>query len=207
MKSSNPYLYTLPRRERDPMGIVFPLIGLLIWLGAASCWAATQDVARTFGYQASLGRPLFEHIYRPLSFDAAGRRLFPWPRGHYRLRPGELWLYADNDRSWDSRYWGPAQADAVRARALPLLVAEARRTRPTVPITLAAFVFQYGSNMSRARMRDRIPEAEPIEAAWRSSSTSHSRFGVRSTTEQHRESCAPILGGASSAPFGGFRAI
>ena len=53
------------------MGIIFPSIGLLIWLGAASCWAATQDVARTFGYQPSLGRPLFEHIYSPFELLAA----------------------------------------------------------------------------------------------------------------------------------------
>ncbi len=52
------------------MGIIFPSIGLLIWLGAASCWVATQDVARTFGYQPSLGRPLFEHIYSPFELLA-----------------------------------------------------------------------------------------------------------------------------------------
>jgi conjugative transfer signal peptidase TraF len=59
---------------------------------------------------------------RALSQDAAGRRLTPWPHGRYQVRRGELWLYAANDRSWDSRYWGPAQADDVRARALPQLV-------------------------------------------------------------------------------------
>lgn len=59
---------------------------------------------------------------RALSHDAAGRRLSPWPQGHYRLSRGDFWLYADNDRSWDSRYWGPGQAAAVRAMAFPLLV-------------------------------------------------------------------------------------
>ncbi len=59
---------------------------------------------------------------QPLSLDAAGRRLSPWPHGRYHLRRGQLWFYAPNDRSWDSRYWGPAQAADVRARALPLLV-------------------------------------------------------------------------------------
>jgi conjugative transfer signal peptidase TraF len=58
---------------------------------------------------------------RPLSFDATGRRLSPWPQGHYPLRRSQLWLYADNDRSWDSRYWGPAPPSNVRARVLPLL--------------------------------------------------------------------------------------
>jgi type IV secretion system protein VirD4 len=70
MKSSS-NLYALPRRERDPMGAIFPSIGIAIWGGAASCWAATQDVAYAFGYQAPLGRPLFGRVYSP--FD-----VFTW---------------------------------------------------------------------------------------------------------------------------------
>ena len=61
---------------------------------------------------------------RALSHDAAGRRLSPWPQGHFQLRRGELWLYAANDRSWDSRYWGPISVAAVSARAAPVLVVE-----------------------------------------------------------------------------------
>lgn len=58
----------------------------------------------------------------PLSYDTARRRLLTWPEAHYyRLRRGQLWLYADNDRSWDSRYWGPAAASDVSARAALLL--------------------------------------------------------------------------------------
>jgi type IV secretion system protein VirD4 len=68
--STHPNLYTLPRRERDPMGLIFPSIGIVVWLGAASCWAATEHVARAFGYQPSLGKPLFEHIYSPFQFIA-----------------------------------------------------------------------------------------------------------------------------------------
>lgn len=58
---------------------------------------------------------------RPLSYDAVGRRLSPWPEAHYRLRRGQLWLYADNERSWDSRYWGPSATTNVWAGAMPLL--------------------------------------------------------------------------------------
>lgn len=60
---------------------------------------------------------------RPLSHDAGGRRLSPRPQGQYHLRSGQIWLYADNDRSWDSRYWGPSATAAVAAQAVPLLVA------------------------------------------------------------------------------------
>jgi conjugative transfer signal peptidase TraF len=59
---------------------------------------------------------------RQLVFDVAGRKLSRWPAGRYRLRGGQLWLYAPNDRSWDSRYWGAASAADVRARAVPLLI-------------------------------------------------------------------------------------
>jgi len=59
---------------------------------------------------------------RALSRDAAGRWLYPWPHGHFQLRRGELWLYAADDRSWDSRYWGPTPVEGVLARALEVLV-------------------------------------------------------------------------------------
>lgn len=59
----------------------------------------------------------------PLARDRSGRRLVPWPQGHYRLGPGQVWLYADNARSWDSRYWGPGAARDVTGRAVPILVA------------------------------------------------------------------------------------
>lgn len=57
---------------------------------------------------------------RPLEFDSAGRPLSPWPHGRYRLRRGQLWLYAGNDRSWDSRYWGRVPLSEVLARAQPV---------------------------------------------------------------------------------------
>lgn len=63
-------LYRLPRRERDPMGVVFPSIGIVLWLGAAACWFATEQTARAFSYQQSLGRPLFGHVYAP--FEVIG---------------------------------------------------------------------------------------------------------------------------------------
>lgn len=59
----------------------------------------------------------------PLAHDRSGRRLVPWPRGHSRLAPGQVWLYADNARSWDSRYWGWTATPDVMAIAVPLLVA------------------------------------------------------------------------------------
>lgn len=58
---------------------------------------------------------------RPASRDRSGRRLVPWPRGVYRLVEGEVWLYAANDRSWDSRYWGPAANSDIVAKVVPLL--------------------------------------------------------------------------------------
>lgn len=59
---------------------------------------------------------------QPAVRDRSGRRLTAWPLGRYLLGPDQVWLYAPVDRSWDSRYWGPAPAADVRAGALPLLV-------------------------------------------------------------------------------------
>lgn len=59
---------------------------------------------------------------QPAVRDRSGRRLPAWPHGRYLLGPNQVWLYAPVDRSWDSRYWGPAQDRDVRARALPLVV-------------------------------------------------------------------------------------
>lgn len=67
---------------------------------------------------------------RPIPRDRSGRPLAPWPQGHYRLQSGRVWLYAANDRSWDSRYWGPASVADISARAIPVLVAPWARERP-----------------------------------------------------------------------------
>jgi len=56
----------------------------------------------------------------PLALDRSGRRLTEWPSGRYHLAPNQLWLYAGNPRSWDSRYWGPALVADVIARAKPI---------------------------------------------------------------------------------------
>jgi type IV secretory pathway protease TraF len=61
-----------------------------------------------------------------LAFDRAGRRLVSWPRGHFRISRGTIWLHADHERSWDSRYWGPAPARNVLAKVVPVLI-NARR--------------------------------------------------------------------------------
>jgi hypothetical protein len=61
----------------------------------------------------------------PVAGDTSGRRLTAWTAVRYRLPAGQVWLYAPNPRSWDSRYWGPeATADLV-ALAVPILTAPA----------------------------------------------------------------------------------
>lgn len=58
----------------------------------------------------------------PIARDRSGRRFQPWRPGRYRLPSGEVWLYADNSRSWDSRYWGPVPQAVVMAQAFPILI-------------------------------------------------------------------------------------
>jgi conjugative transfer signal peptidase TraF len=63
---------------------------------------------------------------RPAPRDRSARQLGAWPSGHYRLAAGQVWLHAADDRSWDSRYWGPAAATGVADSAYPVLVLPAR---------------------------------------------------------------------------------
>ena len=39
------------------------------------------------------------------------------PFGTHRMRPGELWLYGTNARSFDSRKFGPVPSAAIRYMA------------------------------------------------------------------------------------------
>jgi conjugative transfer signal peptidase TraF len=100
------------------------------YLGAGACAEDTElllkSVAAVAGDEVDVsslavtvnGCPLAQS--RTLARDRSGHPLVPWPPGHYRLAPGQIWLYAYNPRSWDSRYWGPVTAEAVQARAAPL---------------------------------------------------------------------------------------
>jgi conjugative transfer signal peptidase TraF len=59
----------------------------------------------------------------PLDRDSVGRPLIHWPFSRYTAAPGTLWLASSyNPRSYDSRYLGPIQVSAVRARLRPLIV-------------------------------------------------------------------------------------
>ena len=59
---------------------------------------------------------------RPRKKDSGGRALTPWPLGTYPVAEGTFWAISSfNPRSFDSRYFGPIQISAVRARLRPLL--------------------------------------------------------------------------------------
>ena len=55
-----------------------------------------------------------------LSRDSAGRPMASVDRPDLPLQPAELWLMGDDPRSWDSRYFGPVQVDAVVAVVEPV---------------------------------------------------------------------------------------
>lgn len=78
---------------------------------------AGDTVSTSSGGISVNGRLLPES--RPVSLDSAGRRLLPWSQEHYRLRPHQVWLYAEHPKSWDSRYWGPVRNSLTRV--VPLL--------------------------------------------------------------------------------------
>ena len=81
---------------------------------------AGDDVAISSSGVAVNGRLLRDS--KPLAFDRAGRPLVSWPREHFRIVRGAIWLHADRERSWDSRYWGPVPTRNVLAKVVPVLV-------------------------------------------------------------------------------------
>ena len=53
----------------------------------------------------------------PLSKDTKGRPLQAWPFGRYVVAPGTVWAASSyHPRSFDSRYFGPISAGAIRER-------------------------------------------------------------------------------------------
>jgi conjugative transfer signal peptidase TraF len=73
-------------------------------------------------------------VSRPVAHDHSGRRLALWRPSYHRLAAGEVWLYAADERSWDSRYWGPASVADLEAEAVPLFVLPSGlRDRDDVP--------------------------------------------------------------------------
>lgn len=103
------------------------------YLAAGSCPGGAElllkSVVATDGDEVRIGShgvAVDGHLLpnsRALRHDEAGRRLVPWNTGHYLVAKGEIWLYAPNRCSWDSRYWGPVPTADVYAEAIPLLVA------------------------------------------------------------------------------------
>lgn len=60
----------------------------------------------------------------PQGHDSKGRPMTPWasPGHHYTLADNELWIYAPNPKSLDSRYAGPVARQIIRGVATPLLL-------------------------------------------------------------------------------------
>lgn len=57
----------------------------------------------------------------PLPADTKHRPLTHWPFGRYAVSAGMVWVASSyNDRSFDSRYFGPVSVAAIRNRARPV---------------------------------------------------------------------------------------
>lgn len=98
---------------------------------------------------------------RPIARDISGRRLIPWPRGRYRLRSGQVWLYAGVGRSWDSRYWGPVFESSIAAIAVPVLVLrQSVEARPDAMNQGRRPDIQRGSDPRRTHQSDHAPPTQ-----------------------------------------------
>jgi conjugative transfer signal peptidase TraF len=58
-----------------------------------------------------------------LSNTISSESLPAWPDGEYIVQPGEVWVFSSyNERSFDSRYFGPVSITLIHGEAIPLLV-------------------------------------------------------------------------------------
>jgi conjugative transfer signal peptidase TraF len=58
----------------------------------------------------------------PRPVDTRDRPLRHWPFGNYRVAASTVWVVSSfNQRSFDSRYFGPIPSVCIRSRLLPLL--------------------------------------------------------------------------------------
>jgi len=102
------------------------------YLGAGDClfgtapagkaWAAgSGDTVTVTTAGVWIGAQLLPHS-RPLETDRNGY-LLPAVYGKVVLGPGEVWLYSGYDeRSFDSRYFGPVHVSQIRGKVTPLWV-------------------------------------------------------------------------------------
>ena len=89
-----------------------PLLKMIVAVPADHVWLSPQGIAVN-------GRLLPNTA--PLTKDAAGRSLTPWPLGRYEVKPGTVWIASTYNRgSYDSRYMGPIRTSQIRGRLRPL---------------------------------------------------------------------------------------
>jgi conjugative transfer signal peptidase TraF len=82
--------------------------------------AATGGDIVTFGPEGLTSGGALLPSSAPRLRDSAGLPLPHAAFGTYRLRPGSVWLYAPEPRSFDSRYFGPLPAKDLLYRLTPL---------------------------------------------------------------------------------------
>ena len=101
------------------------------YLGAGSCPDGSEPVVKVLAavagdrIEVTASAVLVNGVRlphsRPLDRDRGGRELLPFAAGEHRLAPGEVWLYSPyEERSWDSRYFGPVRIENVATIVEPL---------------------------------------------------------------------------------------
>lgn len=84
--------------------------------------AVAGDVVEVTPETVTINGTLMVHS-QTQEYDRAGRLLPHVPWGRYVLAAGELWVMSTyHPLSWDSRYFGPIQAETVIATVVPLWV-------------------------------------------------------------------------------------
>lgn len=118
-KPSQPWL-----QERYDDGRVFTK--LVMGVAGDTIYADTEQNLTVCHSQAS-GKPdVCTPIGTAQKFDSQARPMIAWvPAGHqYTLKNGEIWAFAPNPKSLDSRYYGPVAVNTAHGKSRPLLTWE-----------------------------------------------------------------------------------
>jgi len=102
------------------------------YLGAGACAGGAEPVAKLAGalpgdaVELESDRVAVDGARLPHSRtarrDSLGRPLAHAAWGHYRVGPGQVWLFGfNNPRSWDARYFGPVPLANVLGVLAPVL--------------------------------------------------------------------------------------
>ena len=83
--------------------------------------ATSGDVVEVSGHGIAVNGIAIPNT-APKIADTKNRPMYPWPSGRYMVSPESVWVASSyNERSFDSRYFGPIERKGIRRYLRPFL--------------------------------------------------------------------------------------